>query len=100
MRHHGFALAPMLWLCAVSVARGQLLDSVLPDGMPGYGHSFGVTTLQPAQQLTPVPWQLGSVSAMPSVALDGGYDSAPNGAAGSILYSVAPQVLVTDPLLG
>ena len=100
MRHHGFALAPVLWLCAMSAARGQLLDSVLPDGVPGYGHSFSVTASQPAQQLTPLPWQLGGVLAMLSVALDGGYDSSPNGAAGSGLYSVTPQVLITDPLLG
>jgi Putative beta-barrel porin 2 len=100
MRHHGFALASVLWLCAVSAAHGQLLDSVLPDGIPGYGNSFSVTAPQPDQQITPVPWQFGGVSVAPSVALAGGYDSAPNGAAGSALYSVAPQVLVTDPLLG
>jgi Putative beta-barrel porin 2 len=100
MRHHGFALASVLWLCAVCAARGQLLDSVLPDGIPGYGNSFSVTAPQPDRQLMPVPWQFGGVSVAPSVALAGGYDSAPNGAAGSALYSVAPQVLVTDPLLG
>ena len=100
MRHYGFALASVLWLCAVGAAHGQLLDSVLPDGIPGYGNSFSVTAPQTGQQLTPFPWQFGSVAVAPSVALDGGYDSAPYGAAGSSVYSVAPQVLVTDPLLG
>lgn len=100
MRHHSFALASVLLLCAVSMARGQMLDSVLPDGIPGYGDPSSVTAPHPAQQLTPLPWQFGGVSVVPSVALAGGYDSAPNGAAGSVVVAVTPQVLVTDPLLG
>ena len=100
MRYHRLALASVLWLCAVCAARGQLLESVLPDGIPGYENSFSVTAPHPDRQLTPVPWQFGGVSAAPSVALAGGYDSAPNGAAGSALYNLAPQILLTDPLLG
>lgn len=100
MRHHRFALASVLWLCAMCAAHGQLLESVLPDGIPGYNHSFSVTSPRPDQQLTPLPWQFGAVSVAPSVALASGYDSAPNGAAGSSVYGVAPQILVTDPLLG
>lgn len=100
MRHHRFALASVLWLCAMCAAHGQLLESVLPDGIPGYNHSFSVSAPRPDQQLMPLPWQFGGVSVAPSVALASGYDSAPNGAAGSSVYSVAPQILVTDPLLG
>jgi hypothetical protein len=100
MRSHHVALALVFWLCVVSAAGAQLLDSVLPDGIPGYGNAFSVTAPRPEPQLTPMPWQFGGLSVAPSVALDGGYDSAPNGAAGSSIYSVAPQLLVTDPLLG
>ncbi|HVE20765.1 MAG TPA: outer membrane beta-barrel protein [Acidocella sp.] len=100
MRHPRLALASVLWLCAICAARGQLLESVLPDGIPGYENSFSVTAPHPDRQLTSVPWQFGGVSVAPSVALAGGYDSAPNGAAGSSVYNVAPQILVTDPLLG
>ncbi len=71
MRYRAVALASLLWLCAMSAARGQLLDSVLPDGIPGYGTSFSVTVPQPEQQLTPLPWQLGGVEVAPSVALAG-----------------------------
>ncbi|HEY1857528.1 outer membrane beta-barrel protein [Acidocella sp.] len=100
MRHYSLALASVLLLCAVSAARGQMLDAVLPDGIPGYGDEFSVTAPHPDPQFTPLPWRFGLVSVAPSVAVAGGYDSAPNGAAGSSLFTVAPQVLVTDPLLG
>jgi hypothetical protein len=89
MRHHGFVLASLLLLCAVRVACGQMLDTVLPDGIPGYGDKVGVTAPHPDTRLV-----------APALALAGGYDSAPNGAAGSLVYDLAPQVLVTDPLLG
>lgn len=81
MRHHCLALASALWLCAMCAARGQLLDSVLANGIPGYENSLSVTAPHPDRQLTPAPWQFGGVSVAPSMALAGGYDSAPNGAA-------------------
>ncbi len=80
-------------------ARAQELESLLPPSIPGYGTPFGVTAQNPA--LPPfIGFQLGGLSLIPELDLSQGYDSAPNGAAGSAVTSAAPSLAVANPLLG
>jgi hypothetical protein len=81
-------------------ARAQLLDSILPDSIPGYATPFGVTGINHPRHPEETGFQLGSLTLIPQLELSQGYDSAPNGSSGSALFSAAPSLLVTDPILG
>lgn len=81
-------------------ARAQLLDSILPDSIPGYGAPFGVTGVSHPRRPEVTGFQLGGLTLIPQLELSQGYDSAPNGSSGSALFSAAPSLLVTDPILG
>jgi Putative beta-barrel porin 2 len=83
-----------------SCARAQELDSILPGSIPGYGTPFGVTGIGHPPRPEATGFQSGSLSLVPQLELSQGYDSAPNGSSGSALFSAAPSLLVTDPILG
>jgi hypothetical protein len=82
-----------------STAAAQELDTLLPDNLPGYGTPFGVVDRHPAA-LRETGVTFGGLNLAPGITAAGGYDSAPNGAAGSALFSIAPSLLASDPLLG
>jgi len=88
-----------LTLCGARAA-AQELDSLLPDGIPGYGTAFSVVLPNHKLPAPALGLQWGGVTARPNLALQAGYDSAPNGTAGSSLLSLNPTLLVTNPLWG
>ncbi len=101
-----FKKATACLLCAVSLtlfgrpSHAQLLDSLLPESIPGYGTQFAVIVNNRTHSPPATGIQLGAFSARPEVAFREGYDTAPNGAAGSSLSGLTPSLLLTDPLLG
>lgn len=87
---------------AAAKARASELDALLPDDVPGYGMPFGVTG--GARHVVPedsTGWTIGDLRISPGLDVSSGYDTAPNGAAGgSVLARAAPQLVLTDPILG
>ncbi len=81
-------------------ARAQELDSLLPGSIPGYAKPFGVTDSNQPRRIQASGFMLGDVALLPALGLTQGYDSAPNGAAGSAVSAASPSLLVTDKLLG
>jgi hypothetical protein len=81
-------------------ARAQELESILPASIPGYATPFGVININHPRRPEVTGFQLGSLTLIPQLELSQGYDSAPNGSSGSSLFSAAPSLVVTDPLLG
>ncbi len=93
-------LVPLLAIAARPAA-AQQLDDLLPVGIPGYDKGFGLAitaTKAPAESQTGI--SLAGASLAPAVTLQTGYDSAPNGAAGSPLVAAAPSLTLADPELG
>lgn len=85
---------------ATRPARAQELENLLPDAIPGYGNPFGVNPRAQLHALDATKIQFGALSAVPDLTISGGYDSAPNGAAGSAVFSAVPSLLLADPILG
>jgi len=81
-------------------AHAQLLDTVLPDGIPGYGTPFAVAVTNRTRPADATGLELGSFSAVPEFSLSQGYESAPNNTAGSPVTQLAPSLLLADPLAG
>lgn len=81
-------------------AVAQLLDTLLPSTIPGYGQKFSVIAQH--RQFAPgaTGWNLDSITAVPSLALQTGYDSSPGGAAPSSLFQATPSLLLADPIAG
>ena len=94
------ALAVAILLLAAPPARAQLLDTLLPPAIPGYGQKFSV--IAEHRQFAPgaTGWDFGGISAAPSLALAAGYDSAPGGGSASTLLQATPSLLLTDPIAG
>ena len=88
----------ILWASQPAVA--QLLDTLLPSTIPGYGQKFSVIAQH--RQFAPgaTGWNLDSITAVPSLALQTGYDSSPGGAAPSSLFQATPSLLLADPIAG
>lgn len=83
-----------------AAAHAQLLDTLLPPAIPGYGQKFSV--IAERRQFAPgaTGWNFGSVTAAPSLGVQAGYDSAPGGAAGSPVLAASPSLLLADPVAG
>ncbi len=98
-KHLANALTACLALAAP--AKAQQLDLLLPDdSVPGYGQKFSV--IAEHKQFAPgaAGWEWNGLTMAPQLNLATGYDSAPNGAAGSALVSALPSLLVADPAAG
>jgi hypothetical protein len=90
----------MTMLLFGTCARAEELDRLLPDNIPGYGTPFGVVS-EARDDHQPAPGvQWGDASVIPEIAAHAGYDSAPNGAAGSAVAAATPSLSFTDPILG
>jgi len=90
-----------LVLIVVRPAAAQQLDDLLPVAIPGYDRAFGLAAAPsktPAESATGI--SLAGASLAPAITLQTGYDSAPNGAAGSPLAAAAPSLTLADPELG
>ncbi len=87
---------------AAARAPASELDELLPDDVPGYGTPFGVTGAgRHAAPQNATGWDIGDLRISPGLDVASGYDSAPNGAAdGSVLARAAPQLVITDAILG
>lgn len=81
-------------------ARAQLLDTLLPQDIPGYGNPFSVTAARRTFATGATGWDLDGISAAPSVALTSGYDSAPGGAKASPVFTANPSLTLADPAAG
>ncbi|MBB5372352.1 outer membrane beta-barrel protein [Acidocella aromatica] len=98
-KHLATALTACLALAAP--AKAQQLDLLLPDdSVPGYGRKFSV--IAEHRNLAPgaTGWEWNGVTLAPQLGIATGYDSAPNGAAGSTLFNASPSLLVSDPVAG
>jgi hypothetical protein len=96
-------LTGSIWLGLVFIsagARAQELDTVLPEGIPGYGTPFGVISASRQRPPTPPGFLLGDAMLSPSLMLGGGYDSAPGDAVGSAFGSLAPSLTLSDSIIG
>ncbi len=78
-------------------ARSQLLDALLPPSIPGYGQRFSVIADHRTQAPGATGFALGGLTAAPSLALAGGYDSAPGAARASPSWAATPSLSITDP---
>jgi len=77
------------------------VDTLFPDAVPGFAAPFTLSYARheaAAQTGTGLDW--GGWAARPELVVRTGYDTAPNGAAGSALLQEAPSLLVTDTVLG
>lgn len=99
MRNNSLALVLIALLCAPA-ARAQLLDTILPPAIPGYGEKFSVIAQH--RQFAPgaTGWNFGTVTAAPALSVAAGYDSAPGGAAASPVLQTSPSLLLTDDAAG
>ncbi len=81
-------------------SHAQLLDTLLPSAIPGYGQKFSVVAQR--RQFAPGATGLnfGTLAVAPRLAIAGGYDSAPGGGAGSPVLQASPSLLLTDPTAG
>jgi hypothetical protein len=81
-------------------AHAQLLDTLLPPAIPGYGQKFSVIAQH--RQFAPgaTGWNFGSVTATPSLEAKTGYDSAPGGSGASSTLQAHPTLLLTDDTAG
>lgn len=85
---------------AATGAQAQELDTVLPDGIPGYGTPFAVVSPKQPKPMPATGFDWSGMTIAPSLSADSGYDSAPDGAAGSASLSASPSLFIADPLLG
>lgn len=81
-------------------AQAQLLDTLLPGTIPGYGQKFSVVAQH--RQFAPgaTGWNVNGITAAPSINLQTGYDSAPGGGSASTTVQANPSLLLTDPVVG
>jgi len=96
-------LATALTACLVLAApvRAQQLDVLLPeDSIPGYGQKFSVIAARRETGPGATGWEWNGISLAPVFRVSTGYDSAPNGKAGSALLNAAPSLLIADPAAG
>lgn len=77
-----------------------MLEELLPSVVPGYeaAPSWLLARRETAPGAT--GWQLGGLNLSPGLAARSGYDSAPNGSAGSSVLGLTPSLLLADPLAG
>jgi hypothetical protein len=94
----GFFLFAPATFCGVATA--QVLDNLLPEGIPGYGVPFGVLIGNRNNHPDITGYQLGTLMLAPELTVAGGYDSAPNGAPASSLGNISPNLFISDPILG
>lgn len=82
------------------MARAQVLDTLLPADIPGYGEKFSV--IAEHRQLAPgdTGWQLGGLRAAPALGLQAGYDSAPDGSAPSGALQETSSLMLADEPAG
>ncbi len=83
-------------LAAPLAGRAQMLDELLPGGVPGFAQAAGMLNVRRLAAPSPTGFELGGVQVAPGLGLQTGYDSAPNAAAGSALLNAAPRLLVKD----
>jgi hypothetical protein len=90
----------LAFAAVASPAAAQQLDTLLPDIIPGYDNPFGVALNRRSQPESVTGLSLAGATLAPALTAQAGYDSAPNGAAGSPFGSLAPSLTVTDPEIG
>ena len=96
-----FAAALTACLALAAPARAQQLDVFLPeDSIPGYGQKFSVIAAHREAGPGATGWEWNGISLAPALGVGTGYDSAPNGNAGSALLNASPSLLVADPVAG
>lgn len=100
MLHNNKILPILAALVLPNAARAQLLDALLPADVPGYGEKFSVIAEHKDHAPGATGWEYNGITAVPSLALTGGYDSAPNAAAASAVARANPSLLLTDPVAG
>ncbi|WP_162173867.1 porin family protein [Acidocella facilis] len=93
------------WLCLVLLcwpagAGAQMLDDLLPVTIPGFAPGAPALTPRQGRALGATGWRFGTLSLSPTLSATSGYDSAPNGAAGSMLVQLSPSLAVSDPVAG
>jgi hypothetical protein len=89
----------LLLLCT-QPARAQLLDTLLPPAIPGYGQKFSVIAQHRRFAPGATGWNFGSLTAAPVLNAATGYDSAPGGSSGSPILQANPSLLLTDDAAG
>jgi hypothetical protein len=90
----------LAFAAVASPAAAQQLDTLLPGTTPGYDNPFGVALKRGGQAESASGLSLAGATLAPALTAQTGYDSAPNGAAGSPFGSLAPSLTVTDPEIG
>jgi hypothetical protein len=95
--HLPFALALSAF---PAIARAQLLDGLLPSAVPGYAQPGNWLATRREDAPGATGWRFGGLNLAPGLAAQSGYDSAPNGSAGSTLLGISPDFLVADPVAG
>ncbi len=86
---------------AARPAAAQQLDTLFPPSIPGYDNPFGVGLSRHAAPARPATgMDLAGVTLAPALSAQTGYDSAPNGAAGSPFGVLAPSLSLADPQIG
>ena len=95
-----YSLAVVITVLFAPPACGQLLDTLLPATVPGYGEKFSVIAQHRAVAPGATRWNFGGITAAPGLDMRTGYDSAPGGAAGSALLQATPSLSVADQAAG
>ncbi|MDE2391931.1 MAG: hypothetical protein KGL65_10020, partial [Rhodospirillales bacterium] len=81
-------------------AQAQILDELLPSTIPGYAQHSSWLAARRENAPGVTGWRLGALDLGPGLAARAGYDSAPNGGAGSSVLGITPSLLLTDPVAG
>jgi hypothetical protein len=81
-------------------AQAQLLDTLLPGTIPGYGQKFSVIAQHREFAPGATGWNMDGITAATSLNLQAGYDSAPGGGSASPTLQASPSLLITDPIAG
>lgn len=92
--------APGWHISAPQAARAQLLDTLMPPAIPGYGQKFSVIAQH--RQFAPgaTGWNFNGITVAPSLGLQAGYDSAPGGSSASAVLQANSTLLLTDDAAG
>ncbi|MDE2238607.1 MAG: outer membrane beta-barrel protein [Rhodospirillales bacterium] len=81
-------------------AQAQILDELLPGTVPGYAQHTSWLAARRENAPGATGWRLGGLDLAPGLVARAGYDSAPNGSAGSSVVGVTPSLLLSDPVAG
>lgn len=100
MRHKNASALGLAAVLLATPARAQLLDTLLPSAIPGYGQKFSVIAEHRQFAAGATGWNFGGITAAPSLGLQAGYDSAPGGSSPSALLRENADLLLADEAAG